>query len=331
LTTGGSSGQGDRCAGHHLAGTTPSCLSVYRLGSTQSVADSAGNEVGRAIYTPFGEPIVNTIPPQVTDRLFTGQRWDDAAGLYDYSARMYDPQIGQFTQPDPFIDGDTAIGWNRYAYAHNAPTTYVDPSGNFIWDILDPFQFAWSLAKFIDQPSSETLGALVLDAIGILPYIPAIGALRHADDVSDLARAADVGEDLGGARRAASRLEDVGSDLPRLRGPGEDLYVGPYGKSYRANVRAGVTSEFTPHHVRQAALSPVSRWRGTTINIRRGIHAPTRTISRLADLGLARTNLAADIHDLRVLLRAEGYDPHLINRQLQELIRQEEAIGGLLK
>jgi RHS repeat-associated protein len=213
LTTGGSSGQGDRCAGHHLAGTTPSCLSGYRLGSTQSVADSAGNEVGRAIYTPFGEPIVNTIPPQVTNRLFTGQRWDDPVGLYDYNARFYDPQIGQFTQPDPFIDGDTAIGWNRYAYAHNAPTVHVDPSGHSVWDLLDVGQFIYSLSAFLERPGYDTLGGLALDTVGLLPLIPPVGALKYADEATDLARAADVAEDVGGG--GAGLLGRSGSAMAR--------------------------------------------------------------------------------------------------------------------
>ena len=46
------------------------------------------------------------MPLTVTDRLFTGQRWDATIGLYDYgnssgiAGRFYDPEIGTFIQPD---------------------------------------------------------------------------------------------------------------------------------------------------------------------------------------------------------------------------------------
>ena len=44
-----------------------------------------------------------------TDRQYTGQRWDEALGLYDYKARYYDPALGRFIQPDTIVPepGDT--------------------------------------------------------------------------------------------------------------------------------------------------------------------------------------------------------------------------------
>ena len=46
------------------------------LGSTAVVADDQGNEVGHVVYDPFGQVFASTLPPEVTDRLFTGQRED---------------------------------------------------------------------------------------------------------------------------------------------------------------------------------------------------------------------------------------------------------------
>jgi hypothetical protein len=44
---------------------------------------------------------------------------------------MYDPLVGQFTQPDALVpDPFNPIAFNRYAYAYNSPTNYVDPSGH---------------------------------------------------------------------------------------------------------------------------------------------------------------------------------------------------------
>lgn len=44
-----------------------------------------------------------------------------------------------------------------------------------------------------------------------------------------------------------------------------------------------------------------------------------------------RTNLAADVSELRNILKDAGYDRNTINRQLQELIRQNKATGDFLK
>jgi RHS repeat-associated protein len=41
-----------------------------------------------------------------TDRLYTGQRWDSALGLYDYRARFYHPVLGRFVQADTLVQSD---------------------------------------------------------------------------------------------------------------------------------------------------------------------------------------------------------------------------------
>ena len=40
-----------------------------------------------------------------TERLFTGQRFGAATGLYYYNARYYDPTIGRFISPDTIVAG----------------------------------------------------------------------------------------------------------------------------------------------------------------------------------------------------------------------------------
>jgi hypothetical protein len=104
-------------------------------------------------------------------------------------------------------------------------------------------------------------------------------------------------------------------------GPGEDLYVGPYGRSYRGNLRTGLNATHTPHHAVQDAVGSAPRHRGPTINIKKTIHDLTRTKNVNADLGSPRRILAADVRDLRKLLLDEGYVRSFINQQLKELIR----------
>ncbi|MCU0522662.1 MAG: RHS repeat-associated core domain-containing protein, partial [Anaerolineae bacterium] len=51
-------------------------------------------------------------------------------GLYHAKARQYDPKLGRFTTADPFpgvIEVPESL--HPYAYAHNAPTVFTDPTG----------------------------------------------------------------------------------------------------------------------------------------------------------------------------------------------------------
>lgn len=56
---------------------------------------------------------------------YTGQQYDELTGQYYLRARYYNPVLGRFMQEDAY-QGD---GLNLYAYCHNNPVTYYDPSG----------------------------------------------------------------------------------------------------------------------------------------------------------------------------------------------------------
>ena len=48
------------------------------------------------------------------------------------NARMYDPKLGRFLQPDSYIQyPDLTEGLNRYTYVRNNPLSLLDPTGNF--------------------------------------------------------------------------------------------------------------------------------------------------------------------------------------------------------
>jgi RHS repeat-associated protein len=61
---------------------------------------------------------------------FTGHAARRDFGLIDFGGRIYDPELGRFLSPDPFVP-DMADGqaWNRYSYVRNRPTVLIDPSG----------------------------------------------------------------------------------------------------------------------------------------------------------------------------------------------------------
>ncbi len=57
----------------------------------------------------------------------------DQFGLINMNGRVYDPQLGRFLSPDPFITSpNNPQNYNRYAYALNNPLKYTDPDGEWI-------------------------------------------------------------------------------------------------------------------------------------------------------------------------------------------------------
>ena len=98
------------------------------LGSVTVLAQG-GSPAGVTRYLPYGA-IRFESGAWLTDRRFTGQRWEPILGLYDYKAHFYDPALGRFLQPDPVVpEPGNLRAWNRYAYVTNNPLKYTDPSG----------------------------------------------------------------------------------------------------------------------------------------------------------------------------------------------------------
>jgi RHS repeat-associated protein/uncharacterized repeat protein (TIGR01451 family) len=193
------------------------------LGSTTVVADEAGNEVGHVVYHPYGGILTSTLPLTVTDRLFTGQRWDATIGLYDYgnssgiAGRFYDPEIGTFIQPDSIVpDPGNPVAWNRFAYVYNSPVNNVDPSGHFVLAAIDTIWDAVDLYSDLrDCLGDSDSMACYMAAAGVGAII--VGSLEGPSNnvARRAARAADVGDAATDVARRVD-VEDVGRPGIRL-------------------------------------------------------------------------------------------------------------------
>jgi RHS repeat-associated protein len=66
------------------------------------------------------------------ERGFTGHEHYNLFEIIDMNGRLYDPILGRFLSPDPFIqDFSNLQNFNRYSYVLNNPLSYTDPSGYF--------------------------------------------------------------------------------------------------------------------------------------------------------------------------------------------------------
>ena len=99
------------------------------LGGTVRVLDDSFTALDGMRYRPYGEDR-DTGSSLNTDRKFTGQTEDEAAGLYWYASRAYDPEIGRFVSPDSIVPAPgNPQSLNRYSYVYNNPLGLVDPTG----------------------------------------------------------------------------------------------------------------------------------------------------------------------------------------------------------
>ncbi|XP_050072536.1 uncharacterized protein LOC126560624 [Anopheles maculipalpis] len=91
-----------------------------------------GEVVAAYDYLPYGQLFrrFGTDFDGQLSYLYTGQEWEPETGLYNYRARLYDPDIGRFYQMDPKEQYPSP-----YVYAGNSPVSLIDPDGELAFAI----------------------------------------------------------------------------------------------------------------------------------------------------------------------------------------------------
>ena len=111
------------------------------LGSITHIITTSGTPVAEYSYEPWGrqrnpETLViyyaGSEPELLLGRGYTGHEYLPWFRLYNMNARLYDPLVGRFLAPDPFVQApDFTQNYNRYSYCLNNPLKYSDESGEF--------------------------------------------------------------------------------------------------------------------------------------------------------------------------------------------------------
>jgi len=82
-----------------------------------------------ASYDAWGNQTISTNAIGLS-RGYTGHEHWNIFGLIDMNGRFYDPLLGRFLSPDPYVQmPENPQNFNRYSYCLNNPLKYTDPSG----------------------------------------------------------------------------------------------------------------------------------------------------------------------------------------------------------
>ncbi len=141
-----------------------------------------------------------------TTRGFTDHEHLDGVGLIHMNGRVYDPIVGRFVSPDPWIqDPKNSQSFNRYSYVWNNPLRYTDPTGEFIPLIIVAVKVVgWGMAAYGLYDGASTVAENVTDV--------ALGEKTATQALKDggTSLAIDAALTLTGTRvvKAADKLTD---------------------------------------------------------------------------------------------------------------------------
>lgn len=223
------------------------------LDSVESVSDGAGVLRARTLFAPFGSrrdpdwedasaeylASVDEITLETTTQGFTGHEHLDSTGLIHMGGRVYEPEIGRFLSPDPFVqDPEFTQSYNRYSYVFNNPLGLVDPSGFQSQDttssgditVLSPTSDIIDQAPAHRIPSvriaePRAVGGEVVDSPEArLPARPDPGGVRRQTEGSTNAADAEVALEEGSKQNDESQSEEqAGERLPTTFESGSPL------------------------------------------------------------------------------------------------------------
>ncbi len=153
-----------------------------------------------------------------TARGFTDHEHLDGVGLIHMNGRVYDPVVGRFVSPDPWIqDPENSQSFNRYSYVWNNPLSHTDPTGEIVKVALTSAKLIYKAYKAYKK--SGKLNAKKLKEIGADELVGIVDDINtvfsgQTSVLDKMAAVADlgVGTDLTNKKtRAAKKAQQAAS------------------------------------------------------------------------------------------------------------------------
>ncbi len=199
------------------SGETLNYVHKDHLGSVQAYSDKNGKLVQELSYDAWGRrrsadewKYYLNLPDANAwhERGFTGHEHLDLFEMINMDGRMYDPMLGRFLTPDPFVQApDYTQGLNRYIYCLNNPLSLVDPSGYSWLSKNYKSLFAAGFGIFVATiPGGQGLGAIIIaGALGGAASGFA-GAIFNGANIGQIAKSAIAGGFWGGIGAGVSNI-----------------------------------------------------------------------------------------------------------------------------
>ncbi len=230
------------------------------LGSSNVVTDAEGVLIEEVGNYPYGEPRVEFQPRGESESYrFTQKERDVESRLHYFEARFLASSLGRFTRPDPILVElpkrilSVPQALSAYAYGHNRPLFYVDPTGNEVETWSNQF-----FDKVVSSGGNVTLAAIGATFLDLTPW----GAANKVGTNAANGRTSSFGESIdalsfGGAGKAALALSKVGVISKGLRTASSA--IGKKVKSFFGKLRTPKRTLY--HYTDDAGLDGITRSR----------------------------------------------------------------------
>ena len=105
------------------------------MGDVTHIYNMSGKLCAKYVYDAWGNHQIETNENNIATInpiRYRGYYYDTETELYYLQTRYYDPETGRFISQDDisYLAPENLTGLNLYAYCHNNPVNYADPSGH---------------------------------------------------------------------------------------------------------------------------------------------------------------------------------------------------------
>ncbi|HEU5103109.1 MAG TPA: RHS repeat-associated core domain-containing protein, partial [Roseiflexaceae bacterium] len=143
------------------------------LGSVSMASGAGGASAGTQAFDAWGQ--ISSGGISASSLNYTGQRRDSGTGLLYYHTRYHDPVLARFVSADTMTpDPSNPQDLNRYAYVHDNPIRYIDPTGHclgWLWNDAS-CRPIWQTGA---PPSYGDALDVVQTGLDVVGMVPAVG------------------------------------------------------------------------------------------------------------------------------------------------------------